>query len=146
MKLCSIDLFALFITDWIRDSSDDQLIARKEPVPVSICVDKREELIEEEKPKEVKVKEQVKEIPEKIIPEERIEEEIIPEEKIPERISVERKEERIERMVEKKDEAVQTDDDIGESSSDSVYSYCMYIIFLHFPLYFYYKRMHGKRA
>jgi hypothetical protein len=123
------------------------LIARKEPVPVSIRVDKREELIEEAKAKEVEIEEKAKEIPEKIIPEERIEEEIIPEEKIPERrISVERKEERIERMVEKKDEAVQTDDDIGESSSDSVYSYSVYIIFLHFALYFYYKRMDGKRV
>lgn len=77
-------------------------------------------------------------IAEEIVPEEKILEEKIPEE----RITEERKEERIERIIiEKKDKAVQTDDDIGESSSESIYSYSMYIIYLHIASYFYYKRM-----
>lgn len=100
--------------------------------------------MEEEPKEEVELKEKVeeKEIPEDRISEEIILEEKILEEKIPERISEERKEERIERIVvEKKDEAVQTDDDIGESSSDSDYCYSMYIIYLCFALYFYYKRV-----
>ncbi|EGI58274.1 DC-STAMP domain-containing protein 2 [Acromyrmex echinatior] len=121
-----------------RDSSDEQLIARKEPMPISTYVDEKEELIEEEKPKEeepkeeeikeekpkeVEIKEEIEEeIPEKRVPEEIIPEEKVPEEKIPEkRISEEMKEERI--VVEKKNVAVQTDDDSSESSSESVYSY-----------------------
>lgn len=128
--------FILIYSNWIRDSSDDQLIARKEPLPISTYIEKKEELILEEKPKE---EVEVEIIEEKEMPETRILEEIILEERVPEekileermlerKISEERKEERIERIVvEKKDEAVQTDDDIGESSSDSIYSYSTYI-------------------
>lgn len=77
-------------------------------------------------------------IAEEILPEEKILEEKMPEERIIE----ERKEETIGRIIiEKKDEAVQTDDDIGESSSESIYSYSMYITYLHVAPYFYYKRM-----
>ncbi|KAG5333498.1 DCST2 protein, partial [Acromyrmex charruanus] len=116
-----------------RDSSDEQLIARKEPMPISTYVDEREEPIEEEKPKEeeikeekpkeVEIKEEIEEeILEKRVPEEIIPEEKVPEEKIPEkRISEEMKEEKI--VVEKKNVAVQTDDDTNGSSSESVYSY-----------------------
>ncbi|KYN11324.1 DC-STAMP domain-containing protein 2 [Trachymyrmex cornetzi] len=107
-----------------RDSSDDQLIARKEPVPVSTYVDEKEEPIVEEKPKEeVEIKKEIEEeISEKRVPEEIIPEEKVPEEKILEkRISEERKEERT--VVEKKNVAVQTDDDTSGSSSESVYSY-----------------------
>ncbi|XP_018046467.1 PREDICTED: LOW QUALITY PROTEIN: uncharacterized protein LOC108685963 [Atta colombica] len=121
-----------------RDSSDDQLIARKEPVPISY-VDERKEPIVEEKPKEeVEIKKEIEEeisekrVPEEIIPEEEVPEEKVPEEKVPEekvpeekipekRISEEMKEERI--VVEKKNVAVQTDDDTSGSSSESVYSY-----------------------
>lgn len=51
-------------------------------------------------------------------------EEILIEREIPEE-----KEKEIEKriVVEKKDKAVQTDDDIDESSSDSIYSYSTYI-------------------
>lgn len=115
------------------------------PVPISTYIDKKEEPVVEEKPKEeIDTKEEVEE---KEMPERRVSEEIITEEKAPEkkiseekmpvkRISEERKEERIEKIiVEKKDEAVQTDDDIGESSSDSVYSYSMYIIYLFYIIF-----------
>jgi len=120
------------------------LIPRKEPVPITY-VDERKEPIIEEKPKEeVEIKKEIEEeilekrVPEEIIPEEKVPEEkieIIPEEKVPEekievipeeRISEEMKEERI--VVEKKNVAVQTDDDI--SSSESVYSYSVYITFM----------------
>ncbi|KAG5324991.1 DCST2 protein, partial [Pseudoatta argentina] len=116
-----------------RDSSDEQLIARKEPMPISTYVDEREEPIEEEKPKEEEIKEEkpkeveIKEEIEEEISEKRVPEEIIPEEKVPEekipgkRISEEMKEEKI--VVEKKNVAVQTDDDTNGSSSESVYSY-----------------------
>lgn len=123
----------------VRDSSDEQLIARKEFVPISTYVDEREEPIVEEKPKEeVEIKEEIeaempeKRVPEEIIPEEEVPKEEILVERIPgKRISEERKEERIERIiVEKKNVAVQTDDDTSESSSESVYSYSMYITFV----------------
>ncbi|KAL6261589.1 hypothetical protein P5V15_006676 [Pogonomyrmex californicus] len=113
-----------------KDSSDDQLIVRKEPVPISPYIDKKEEeLIIEEEPKEEIEIIQEKEAPEKIILEEiipekkEIPEKEILEERIPEkRISEEREEEKVERIfVEKKDEAVQTDDDF--ESISSVYSY-----------------------
>ncbi|XP_018338244.1 PREDICTED: uncharacterized protein LOC108746157 [Trachymyrmex septentrionalis] len=107
-----------------RDSSEDQLIARKEPVPISTYVDEREEPIVEEKPKEeVEIKEEIeKEILEKRVSEEIILEEKVLEEKIPEkRISEEWKEEST--VVEKKNVAVQTDDDTSGNSSESVYSY-----------------------
>lgn len=99
----------------IRDSSDDQLMT----------VWRREPIIKEKEPDD-KVEEEIKleEIPEeKIITEEKIPEEKIREEKPPEeKIPEEEKKEKVERIiVEKKDEAVQTDDDI--SSSDSIYSY-----------------------
>lgn len=147
----SIDLFALLIYNRIRDSSDDQLIARKEALPISTYIEKKEEQVLEEKPKEeveveIKVEAEEKEAPEtrileEIIPEERVPEEKILEKRMPEkRISEERKEEKIERIViEKKDKAVQTDDDISESSSDSVYSYSMYISSICVSPYFYYK-------
>ncbi|KYN04262.1 DC-STAMP domain-containing protein 2 [Cyphomyrmex costatus] len=115
-----------------QDSSEDQLIVKKEPVPISTYVDEREEPIVEEKPKEkIEMKDEIEEkipdkrVPEEIIPEEKVLEKEILEEKIPEkRISEERKEERIEKIVtEKKNVAVQTDDDTSESSSESVYSY-----------------------
>lgn len=105
------------------------MIAKKEPI--SVDIDKKEEPIVEEKPEEeIEIKEEVEE---KEIPEERVPEEIIPEERMPEEkgISDERKEEIIERIVvEKKDEAVQTDDDIDRSSSESIYSYSMYITYI----------------
>ncbi|XP_072766623.1 uncharacterized protein [Anoplolepis gracilipes] len=127
-----------------RDSSDDQLIAKKEPVPIGIDICKEEEPIIEEKPEEEKIQEEgipeekllEKEIPEerileeklleKEIPEERILEEKllekeIPEERIPEEKMPEEKIDEI--IVEKKDKSVQTDDDIDESSSESIYSY-----------------------
>lgn len=109
------------------------MIAKKEPI--SVDIDKKEEPIVEEKPKEeIEIKEEVEE---KEIPEERVPEEIILEERMPEEkeISDERKEEIIERIVvEKKDEAVQTDDDIDRSSSESIYSYSMYIIYIYISL------------
>lgn len=115
------------------------------PVPISTYIDKKEEPVVEEKPKEeIDTKEEVekKEMPERRVSEEIITEEKAPEKKISEekmpvkRISEERKEERIEKIiVEKRDEAVQTDDDIGESSSDSVYSYSMYIIYLFYIIF-----------
>ncbi|XP_036138924.1 uncharacterized protein LOC105838921 [Monomorium pharaonis] len=119
-----------------KDSSDDQLIAIKEPVPISTYIDKKEELIVEEKPKEeVEIREEIdeKEIFEKIMPEE----EILEEKVLERRLSEEREEERFERIiVEKKDKAIQTDDDIGESSSDSI---CTCINCLRYALYFYYQ-------
>lgn len=126
------------------------MIAKKEPVPIGIDICKEEEPIIEEKPKEEKLpkeeripEERIEEkLPEEEIPEERLPEEEIPEEKLPEEIPKERIiEERIpeekileerqkekidEIIVEKKDKAVQTDDDIDESSSESIYSYSMY--------------------
>ncbi|XP_012059688.1 PREDICTED: uncharacterized protein LOC105622889 [Atta cephalotes] len=106
-----------------RDSSDDQLIARKEPVPISYVDEKKEPIVEEKPKEEVEIKKEIEEeILEKRVPEEIIPEEKVPEEKIPEkRISEEMKEERI--VVEKKNVAVQTDDDTSGSSSESVYSY-----------------------
>lgn len=82
-------------------------------------------------------------MPEEIVAAEIVPEEKILEEKMPEeRITEESKEERIERIIiEKKDQAVQTDDDIGENSSESIYSYSMYITYLHIAPYFYYRRM-----
>lgn len=161
----------------IRDSSDDQLIAKKEPVPIGIDICKEEEPIIKEKPKEEilpeeRIEEKLPEegIPEerlpeeKIIPEERLpekeiisEERIIPEEKLPEEIPKERileermpeekileekeKEKIDEIIIEKKDKSVQTDDDIDESSSESIYSYSMYsnYVFLHY-IYSYYQK------
>lgn len=59
-------------------------------------------------------------MPEERMPEEELAEREMPEEKIFE----EKVEEKVEKIdVQKKDEAVQTDDDIDESSSDSIYSY-----------------------
>lgn len=94
----------------------------------------------EEMPKEKLPEEEIleKEVPEKRLSEERLPVEKIsteklsvpelPDERIPEEIKRE-DDEKLEKRVEKKDEAVQTDDDIDESSSDSIYSYSMYIIF-----------------
>ncbi|CAL1680219.1 unnamed protein product [Lasius platythorax] len=137
-----------------RDSSDDQLIAKKEYVPIGIDICKEEESIIEEKPKEEKILPEERILEEKIpeerileekipeerileekIPEERILEEKMPEERIPkerileekileEKISEERQKEKIDEIiVEKKDKTVQTDDEIDESSSESIYSY-----------------------
>ncbi|XP_026828449.1 uncharacterized protein LOC105277385 [Ooceraea biroi] len=125
-----------------KDSSDDQLIVKKEPVPII-----KEEIPHVEKEPEVKIK--IEEIPEKRLSEEEIPKEEMPdkrllkerlsEEKIPtEELSkeelvekelpkkiifeeIKREDEKIEREIEKKDKAVQTDDD--ETSSDSIYSY-----------------------
>lgn len=145
-----------YIFDHIRDSSDDQLIAKKEPAPIGIDICKEEEPIIEEKPKEEILPEEIPEerieekLPEEEIPEERLPEERIPEEKLPEEIPKERiLEERVpeekileerekekidEIIVEKKDKSVQTDDDIDESSLESIYSYSMYnnYLFLHY--------------
>ncbi|EFN71290.1 DC-STAMP domain-containing protein 2 [Camponotus floridanus] len=117
-----------------KDSSDDQLIAKKEPVTIDIY--KEKEPIMEEKPKEEIIQEEEipeerieEKLPEEGIPEEKLEEKMeekLPEEKILEEKVPEEKilEEKIEKVIiEKEDKAVQTDDDIDESSSDSIYSY-----------------------
>ncbi|XP_070169409.1 uncharacterized protein [Polyergus mexicanus] len=124
-----------------RDSSDDELIAKKKPVPIAIDICKEEEPIIEEKPKEERIPEErieeklpeeeiaEREIPEEEIPREELPEEVpkerILEERIPEeKILEERQKEKIDEIiVKKKDKAVQTDDDIDESSSESIYSY-----------------------
>ncbi|XP_070524132.1 titin homolog isoform X2 [Cardiocondyla obscurior] len=107
-----------------KDSSDDQLIVKKGPVPITTNIDKKEEPIVEEKRKGEIVATEKVEVPS----EERISKKIVAkklavEEEISKKIS-EKQQGKIERvLVEKKDEAVQTDVDIDESSSDSVYSY-----------------------
>lgn len=100
-----------------------------------ITTPKLEPIIRKERPVEkeefedgIKVEKITKEeIPEEIITEEKLPEEELVKKKIPdERIVEEKIEEKVERIdVEKKDEAVQTDVDIDESS-DSIYSYSMY--------------------
>lgn len=146
-----------YIFDRIRDSSDDQLIARKEFVPIDIDIYKEEEAIIEEKPKEEeRIREEItleEKIPEEeIIPEEITLEEKMPEEEIPkermlekeileekmleDKIPEEREKEKIDEIiVEKKDKTVQTDDEFDESSSESIYSYSMYIICFYMYIY-----------
>lgn len=130
-----------YIFDCIRDSSDDQLIAKKEPVTKDIY--KEDEPIIEEKPKEEIIQEvgiseeRIEEkLPEEEMPEEKLEEKLpeegILEEKMPEeKIFEERPEAKIDKIiVEKEDKSVQTDDDIDESSSESIYSYSMYNMYI----------------
>lgn len=102
------------------------MIVKKEPV-IDIDIYKEEEPIIEEKPKEEIIPEEIIEekLPEEEIPEEMLEEKL-PEEKIFE----EREEEKIDKIfVDKQDKAVQTDDDIDESSSESIYSYSTFNVF-----------------
>ncbi|XP_067203088.1 trichohyalin-like isoform X1 [Linepithema humile] len=111
-----------------RDSSDDQLITMEKLEPT---IRKEKPVVKEEPEDEIKVEKIAEEIiPEVIILEEKMPEERTPEEELEERkmqeekILEEKVEEEVERIdVKKKDEAVQTDDDIDKSSSDSIYSY-----------------------
>lgn len=93
-------------------------------------IQKEKPIVKEEPKDKVKIGEITDEkIPEVIISEEKILEERMPEEDLErkmseEKILEEKGEEKVERIeVKKKDEAVQTDDDIDESSFDSIYSY-----------------------